>query len=167
MILRTATRDDAQAVADIFNHAIETTMAVWKDAPVPAEDRAAWIETRLNANFPVIIAENKGQVLGYASYSQLSGNEGYRFSVEDSIYVHPDAKGKGIGRTLLSALLDQARSEGRHIMVAEADSGNDASIALHKKFGFEETGIIRQAGFKRSEWRSLLIMQLFLDPNAI
>ncbi len=163
MILRSAKLEDAADIAAIFNDAIMTSMAVWKEQPVSSDDRASWMQARLDAGHPVIIAEENGQVLGYASYAQLSGNEGYRFCVEDSIYVHPDAKGKGVGRIMLTELIQLARDQGKHSMVSEMDAGNEGSKALHRKLGFTEVGRIPHAGFKLGEWRDLLILQLMLD----
>lgn len=163
MILRSATLDDAADIAAIFNDAIQTSMAVWKETPVPPDNRAEWIRARLDVGHPVLIAEEDGQVLGYASYAQLSTNEGYRFCVENSIYVHPDAKGKGIGRTLLGKLIDTARDQGMHSMVSDMDAENDGSRILHEKFGFQQVGLIKHAGFKKGEWRDLLILQLMLN----
>lgn len=166
MILRSATLKDASDIAAIFNDAIQTSMAVWKEHPVSVQDRENWMAARLDVGHPVLIAEDAGQVLGYASYAQLSSNEGYRFCVENSIYVHPDTKGKGIGRAMLAALIDTARNQGMHSMVSDMDAENDGSRILHEKFGFQQVGLIKQAGFKKGEWRDLLILQLMLDGTA-
>ena len=163
MILRSANIDDATAIAAIFNDAILTSMAVWKEQSVSPADRAAWMQARQDLGHPVLIAEKDGQVLGYASYAQLSTNEGYRYCVEDSIYVHPDAKGNGVGHAMLSELIQIARDQGKHSMVSEMDADNEGSKALHAKLGFTEVGRIPHAGFKHGEWRDLLILQLRLD----
>ena len=134
MILRSANIDDATAIAAIFNDAILTSMAVWKEQSVSPADRAAWMQARQDLGHPVLIAEKDGQVLGYASYAQLSTNEGYRYCVEDSIYVHPDAKGNGVGHAMLSELIQIARDQGKHSMVSEMDADNEGSKALLANF---------------------------------
>lgn len=157
--LRPAHADDVQAITDITNQAIVHTTAIWTLNPVTAHARGAWMQDRLARGMPVIVAESEGQVVGFGSYGDFRPHEGYRHTVEHSLYVAPHAQGQGIGRSLLAALVDHAARHDRHVIVGCIDASNEASRALHRQAGFVETGLMPQVGRKFDRWLDLLIMQ--------
>ena len=165
MIIRTATAADAQGLAEIYNHAVENTVAILNETLVDAENRAAWVAQRQNDGFPVLVAEEDGQVIGYASYGPWRPFHGFRETVEHSVYVRDGQRGKGLGRQLMQALIDQAKADGLHMMVAAVTAGNDASIRLHEALGFEVTARMPQVGQKFGEWLELIFLQLRLDER--
>ena len=165
MIIRTATAADAQGLAEIYNHAVENTVAILNETLVDAENRAAWVAQRLGDGFPVLVAEENGQVIGYASYGPWRPFHGFRETVEHSVYVRDGQRGKGLGRQLMQALIDQAKADGLHMMVAAVTAGNDASIRLHEALGFEVTARMPQVGQKFGEWLELIFLQLRLDER--
>lgn len=165
MIIRTATATDAQGLAEIYNHAVENTVAILNETLVDAENRAAWMAQRQGDGFPVLVAEEAGQVIGYASYGPWRPFHGFRETVEHSVYVRDGQRGKGLGRQLMQALIDQARAEGLHMMVAAVTAGNDASIRLHEALGFEITARMPQVGQKFGDWLELIFLQLRLDDR--
>ncbi|QGU01295.1 N-acyltransferase YncA [Corynebacterium kalinowskii] len=143
MHIRQALESDAAAIARIFNHAIETGIASWLPEPVSVSNRLNWIRTHA-----AFVAEEDGVVLGFAGFGPWKTSPAYRFTVEDSVYIGPEAAGKGVGFALMSTLIDVARSDGYRRMVASIEAGNEASIALHRKCGFEPIGIMPGVGEK-------------------
>jgi phosphinothricin acetyltransferase len=164
-MIRSATPDDAAAIAAIYNHAVTHTTAIWNDQTVDAANRADWIKARLGDGLPVLVWD-QGGVLGYASYGPWRAFDGYRLTVEHSVYVAPKAQGVGIGRRLMEALITRARTDGLHVMVAGIDAGNQGSIALHERLGFTQTALMPQVGQKFGRWLDLAFLQLVLDDRA-
>lgn len=164
-MIRTATPADAPAIAAIYNHAVEHTTAIWNDVTVDADNRVGWMQDRLAAGLPVIVWDHGG-VLGYASYGPWRAFDGYRQTVEHSVYVAPNAQGGGIGRRLMESLITRARKDGLHVMVAGVEAENIGSIRLHERLGFTQTGLMPQVGQKFGRWLDLAFLQLVLDDRA-
>ena len=106
-----------------------------------------------------------GEVLGYATYGPWRAFDGYRHTVEHSVYVRGNQRGKGLGRTLMEALLERAAAQGIHVMVAGIEAGNTGSLILHEKLGFEQVGHLPQVGTKFGKWLDLTFLQLMLDDR--
>lgn len=166
MIIRAAVGSDAEIIAEIYNDAVLNTTAIWNENRIDVANRIAWINSRQQAGFPVIVATDKDDtVLGYASYGDWRPWDGYRHTVEHSLYVHKDVRGKGAGAALMQGLIQLAREAGKHVMVAAIESENAASIALHKKLGFIESGRMTEVGTKFGRWLDLTFLQLRLDER--
>jgi phosphinothricin acetyltransferase len=163
MIIRPATDADLDAILEIYNAAILETAAIWTDEPVARENREKWFATQAANGHPILVAEIDGQAVGYASFSQWRLMYGYRYSVENSIYVASDFQGRGIARALMTELMAQATAYGAHLMVADIEAGNVASIALHESLGFEKTGHVKEIGYKFGRWLDLAILQVTLN----
>lgn len=163
MSIRFATKEDCAAIAEIYNHAVVHTAAIWNDKTVDTDNRIAWFEARQFAHFPVLVSEENGVVTGYASYGDWRAFDGFRHTVEHSVYVHQDHQGKGLGRALLAELIEEARRRGKHVMVAGIEAQNAASLHLHETLGFVTTGQMPQVGTKFGRWLDLTFMQLQLD----
>ena len=166
MLIRHATADDCAAIANIFNHAVLHTAAIWSDHTVDTENRLAWFYQRGNAGYPVLVACANNTVVGYASFGDWRAFDGFRHTVEHSVYVHPEHHGKGIGKALMEALIAEAKRIGKHVMVAGIESQNAGSIALHHKLGFAITAQMPQVGVKFGRWLDLTFMQLQLDDRS-
>jgi L-amino acid N-acyltransferase YncA len=163
MEIRDAAAADAAGIAAIYNDAVERSTAIWNEILVDAPNRAAWIAARQAAGFPVLAAEEGGEILGYASFGDFRAFDGYRLTVEHSVYVRGDARGRGLGRALLSAVIARARGAGKHAMVAAIEAGNAPSIRLHEDLGFVRVGLMPQVGMKFGRWLDLALLQLTLD----
>ncbi|WP_375700738.1 GNAT family N-acetyltransferase [Klebsiella pneumoniae] len=164
MQIRNATERDAETIAEIYNDAVENTTAIWNENTVDFLNRIKWMRDRQQAGFPVIVAVDEAdRVIGFASYGDWRPWDGYRHTVEHSVYVHKNARGQGAGLALLQELLQLAEKQGKHVMVAGIESGNEASIALHKKVGFTESGRVTEVGAKFGRWLDLTFLQLHID----
>ena len=167
MHIRDAHAGDIEAVTAIYNDAVSNTLAIWNERTVDAANRAAWLADRQRAGYPVLVAiDAQGTVAGYASFGDWRPFEGFRHTVEHSVYVRADRRGGGVGKALMGELIVRARGLGKHVMVAGIEAGNAASIALHKQLGFEEVGLMRQVGTKFGAWLDLAFLQLQLDTRS-
>ena len=158
-MIRAAIESDLPAILAIYNDAVLNTTAIWNETPVDLENRRAWLAARAKAGFPVLVAEEEGRVAGYGSFGDFRPFEGYRVTVEHSIYVAADFRGKGFGAALLAALIDEARRLDKHVMIGGVDAANAISIALHAKFGFVEAGRLPGVGVKFGRPLDLVLMQ--------
>lgn len=165
MHIRDAIPADAAGIAAIYNDAVRHTTAILMDAPVDAASRVAWMQARVALGYPVLVAVEGEQVLGYASFGDWRAFDGYRATVENSVYVAPEARGRGIARLLLEALVPHARALGKHVIVAAITAENEVSIRLHAKLGFVETARMREVGQKFGRWLDLVFMELRLDDR--
>ncbi|UXY52420.1 GNAT family N-acetyltransferase [Pseudomonas tohonis] len=164
MIIRDASEADLPGILAIYNDAVEHTTAIWNETLVDLANRRAWLAERTAAGFPVLAARDAaGEVVGYASYGAWRPHDGYRHTVEHSVYVRADQRGKGLGPQLMQALIERARSAGLHVMVGAIESENAASIRLHQRLGFTTTGQMPQVGRKFGRWLDLTFMQLILE----
>lgn len=165
MHIRDAEIVDLETITRIYNDAVQNTTAIWNETVVDVDDRAVWLADRLRAGFPVIVAADETGVLGYATFGAWRPHDGYRHTVENSVYVRDDQRGRGIGRTLMLELIERARAQGVHVMIAAVESENAGSIALHHRLGFTTTGQLPHVGTKFGRWLDLTFLQLVLDDR--
>ncbi len=160
--LRDATVEDLPGIMDIYNDAVLNTTAIWNEIVVDLDNRKEWFKARKDRGFPVIVAVMDGQVTGYASYGDWRAFDGYRHTREHSIYVHKNARGLGLGKQLMQALIDHARSNDVHVLIGAIESENMASIRLHEAMGFRIAGRFSEVGTKFGRWLDLTCMELKL-----
>lgn len=154
----------AQAIVDIFNEAIVTSTALYDYQPRPLSSMDAWFSTKNKGNFPVIGLEDEaGTLLGFGSYGTFRAWPAYKYSVEHSVYVHKDHRGRGLGVQMMQELIATARQREVHAMVGAIDAANAGSIALHERLGFWHVGTLPQVGFKFGRWLDLAYYQLVLE----
>jgi len=162
VIVRIADTDDAEAIAKIYNFEVENSTATFDLVPRSLESQRDWITARSGA-FSAIVAHEAGTgVIGFAALSTYRDRAGYRTTVENSVYVHRQHHRKGVGRLLMSSLLDIARDSGFHTVIARIDSQSQGSLALHRSMGFLEVGTEREIGRKFGRWLDSVIMQKML-----
>jgi phosphinothricin acetyltransferase len=164
MPIRDATEADLPAILAITNEAILTTTANWNIRPTTLEARAAWLAERRAAGLPVLVAEEGGEVRGFASYGPFRAFDGYAQTVEHGLYVAREAQRRGHGSALLAGLIARAEAAGLHVMVAGIEAGNAASLALHARFGFVRVGLMPEVGRKFDRWLDLVLLQRMLAP---
>lgn len=154
----------AGAILAIFNEAIVNSTALYDYKPRAMKAMAPWFATKRSGGFPVVgIEDDGGSLLGFASYGTFRAWPAYKYTVEHSIYIAAKHRGAGLGRKLLEQLVVNAREQGVHAMIGGIDIENTASIALHKRLGFEHAGTIREAAFKFGRWRDLAFFQRILE----
>jgi L-amino acid N-acyltransferase len=169
VIIRAATAADAPALTELYNAWIPTRTITWTEEPTTSEQRAAWLERQAADGLPVLVADEDGDVLGYAAYEYYRGEgkwPGYRQTIEQSIHVREDSWGRGVGRALIETLLERARAAGVHVMVAAIDAKNVESLRFHERLGFVEVARMPQTGVKFGRWLDLVLMQRVLDSRA-
>ena len=164
--VRNATEADLPGVLAIYNEVIRTSSAVYTEQEATLDDRRSWLAARQGQGFPVLVAEDPADrsVLGYATFGDFRPWPGYRHTVEHSVYVRADARGRGLGVALVEPLFGRAVALDKHVMVAGIDAANPASLRLHERLGFERAGTLREVGTKFGRWLDLVFMQRFLGP---
>ena len=159
--IRPALLEDCAAINEIYNHYVLHDTCTYQTEPDTLSERQAWFE-RHGGPHPVLVAEERGEVLAWGALSTFHPRAGYRFSVEDSVYVRHDRQQRGLGKALLGELLAAARSHGHHTVLALISADKPISIALHHSFGFAQAGLLRQAGYKFETWLDVAYLQLML-----
>jgi phosphinothricin acetyltransferase len=157
----------ADAILAIFNDAILTSTALYDYKARTAQNMVTWFEAKRAGRFPVIGVEDAdGTLMGFGSYGTFRAFPAYKYTVEHSVYVHRDHRGKGLGRVLMQALIDAARRNDLHAMIGGIDAANAGSIALHERLGFKHVGTLPQVGFKFGRWLDLAFYQLLLETPS-
>ncbi|MBA1276704.1 GNAT family N-acetyltransferase [Stutzerimonas stutzeri] len=165
--IRDALDADLDGILQIYNDAVQNSTAIWNDRTVDLANRRAWLAERHEQRYPVLVAvDDEQRVAGYASFGPWRPHDGFRHTVENSVYVGPGQRGSGIGRSLMQALIQRARQLDKHVMVAAIESENRASIHMHQQLGFIHVGQMRQVGCKFDRWLDLTVMQLTLRRTA-
>lgn len=162
LLIRSATIDDMPSVLEIVNYEILNTTAIWDYDTRTLAQQIDIFNEKQQHNFPFIVAEKEGKLVGFGTYGTFRHKIGYRFTVEHSVYVHKDYFGNGIGSLLLKELIELAKNQNLHTMIGVIDSENHGSIAFHQKLGFEIVGHIKQTGFKFDRWLDSIFMQILL-----
>lgn len=163
--VRAAKRDDAGSIAAIYAHHVAHGTASFDTKPRSEAETAAKIAECDSCNWPFLVAEANGDVVGYAYATQFRDRPAYRSTCENSVYVHPDAIGRGVGTQLLKSLVEAATIAGFRQMIAVVGGAEPASVALHSRAGFVEAGRMRSVGRKHGRWLDTLYMQLVLGAG--
>jgi len=162
-VIRDATDEDLPQITAIYNEVIASTTAVFSDRAVGVEDRREWRRQRIAAGYPVLVAADASGVIGFASFGDFRAWPGYRHTVEHSVHVRADCRGRGIGRALVAALLPRAAALSKHVMIAGVDASNEASIRMHEGLGFERVAHLREVARKFDRWLDLVFLQRRCD----
>jgi L-amino acid N-acyltransferase len=163
MKVRLANRDDLRAILDIYNEAVLNTTASYDYEPRSMEKEVIWFDDHENHGLPVFVAvDDADRVMGWSCLNRYHDRPGYRFTVENSIYVAADSRGKGIGKLLMMPLIDTAHKLKLHAIIAGIDSSNEASVRLHAAFGFVKVAQLKQVGFKFGRWLDVIYMEKLL-----
>jgi L-amino acid N-acyltransferase YncA len=159
-VIRPAVSEDLKVVAEIFTHYVVDTVITFEQIPPTVADWRQRFDDLTARGLPFLVADQSGEVAGYAYAAPWRPKPAYRHTVENSIYLDPDRTGQGLGGALLGALLDGCAEAGMRQMVAViADTGSDASAALHRRFGFTDAGRLTGVGHKHGRWIDTVLMQ--------
>jgi L-amino acid N-acyltransferase YncA len=162
MDVRDAGEADLPSLLAIYNEVIATSTAVYTDNPVTLDNRVQWWRERVGKGFPVLVATEGSEVLGFSTFGDFRAWPGYRYTVEHSVHVRADRRGQGVGKALLTALFPRAEALGMHVMIAGVDAANAASIRFHERLGFERAGNLREVGNKFGRWLDLVFLQRWI-----
>lgn len=164
--IRPARETDLPDILEIYNHVILNTTAVYQYVPQTLEMRKAWYDGKVKDGYPLFVAEEAGRVVGLSTYGPFRAWAAYKYTVENSVYVAADQRGKGIARQLMQPLIEEARRQNYHAIIASIDASNESSLKLHRSFGFEEVAHFREVGYKFGRWLDLKFLELLLDTPA-
>jgi phosphinothricin acetyltransferase len=162
MIIRKANRSDVPAMREIFNEVLRNSNSIYREEEVSLEERYTWFDEKTDHGFPIFGAYEGEKLIGYAGYGTWRAAQGYRKSVELTIYVESSYRAKGIGSKLMQRIIEQAKSDGFHVMIGAIDAENRGSIEFHKRFGFTETARMPEVALKNGKWLDLVFMQKLL-----
>jgi phosphinothricin acetyltransferase len=157
--LADATEADLPGLLAIYNEVIATSTAVFSSVPVTLAERQQWWRTRIAQGYPVLVARDAQGVAGFSTFGDFRASPGYRFSVEHTVHVRGDGRGRGLGTSLVRALIPRAAQLGKHVMIAGVDAANAPSIRFHERLGFTVAGTLREVGHKFDRWLDLVFMQ--------
>jgi L-amino acid N-acyltransferase len=163
MQIRDAHPGDVPAIFEIYNEQVLHGTATFDTQPKTEADRSKWFDTHDRKRYVILVAEEEGQIIGWARLYPWSDRCAYARSAENSVYVHKDARGRGVGSELLSELMRRAGSAGVCVLLARIAEGNPASIRLHEAAGFEMVGVMRRVGEKFGRILDVHLMQKHLD----
>lgn len=161
--LRSATDADLPDILEIYNDAVLHTTASYDYEPHTLAMRQAWYAAKVDQGFPIFVAERQGRVVGFSSFGPFRAWAAYQYTVELSIYIAASDRGRGVGKQLMKPLIEAARAMNIHAMVAGIDANNEASLRLHRCFGFQEVAHFPQVGYKFDRWLDLKFLQLLLS----
>jgi len=165
MKIRSAVVADAEAMCAIYNYEVLQSKSTLDLVPRTLEEQQQWIADR-SGGLRAVVADTNGHIAGFASLSFYRDRPGYRSSVEDSVYVDRTAQGQGVGSALVAELVETAKDHGFHTIMSRIVGPQEASVRLHKKFGFEMVGTERQVGRKFGQWHDVGLMQLILNEYS-
>jgi phosphinothricin acetyltransferase len=163
MPIRLATAHDLPAINDIYNHYVRTSTTTYQEVESSMQERLEWFTSREPRHAVTVYEADDDRVLGWASLNVFRARSAYRFSAENSVYVHKDHIRKGIGDALLADSIDRAKQHGFRTILAGIDAEQTASIAIHAKHGFVECGRMKQVGYKFGRWLDVVFLQLLLN----
>lgn len=164
--IRLAETRDIPAISAIYNHAVLHTTATYDYDTEPLERRVAWFEEHQSLDLPMFVSEQEGAVVGWSSLSPYHRRPGFRFTVENSIYIAQSHRGQGLGKALLIPLIRAAEARKLRSIIAAIDAANDISVRLHAGQGFVEVGRFPEVGFKFGRWLDVLYMQRQIEAAA-
>ncbi len=160
--IQTYQSEDCPAILEIINDQILTGTALYDYQPRTLAQQLAIFDDKLQKGFPIIVAKVADEIVGFGYFSEFRFREAYKFTVEHSVYAKKNYVGKGMGKLLLSELIELAKKQNLHTMIGVIDSENESSIAFHEKFGFEKAGFIKESGYKFDRWLHSVFMQKML-----
>lgn len=156
--LRLARREDLGAINDIYNHYVLHSTCTYQTEPSTLEERQAWFEVH-GARHPVTVLEEEGRIIGWGALNKFHPRAAYGHTVENSVYLHHEQQGRGLGSVLLADLMERAAQLGHHVVIAVIDASQAPSVGLHAKFGFVQCGYFKEVGFKFGQWLDVVYMQ--------
>lgn len=161
-MIREAMEKDLTEILEIYNEAILNTTAIYAYKAHTMDERKKWYDEKMQQGYPVLVFEESGKVMGFATFGPFRAWPAYKYTIEHSIYVHDKYRNKGIGTALINEIIRISNEREFATIVAGIDEANDKSIKMHEKLGFKYSGTIHKAGYKFGKWLNLAFYQLEL-----
>ncbi|MGH9242293.1 MAG: GNAT family N-acetyltransferase [Vicinamibacterales bacterium] len=165
LVIREALEQDVPGILAIYNDVIATSTAVYREDPASLDDRLQWFHARREQAYPILVAAGDAGILGFASYGDFRSWPGYRFTVEHTVHIRTDERGRGVGTMLMQALIRRAVEQDKHVMIGGVDADNEPSLRFHERLGFVRAAHLRQVGFKFGRWLDLVFVQRILTTT--
>lgn len=165
ILVRDAISSDVASLTEIYNYEVENGESNYANELQTVEERASWFKDLKKKNYPLVVAEVSGKVVGFAALTPFHPLSGYRFTVSGSIYVHPEFRRSRVGKGLGDAILQRAYEKKFHSILAGVNAKNTASISLLESFGFQKVGLFQEIGFKNDTWFDDVCLQLILNKG--
>jgi L-amino acid N-acyltransferase YncA len=165
-VIDDATRDDLAQILAIYNEVIRNSTAVYSEEEFTPARGESWFDAKISHGFPMIVARDETGIAGFGTFGEFRAWPCYVHTVEHSVHVRADRRGRGIGRALVVELLARAAAMGKHVMIAGIDADNAVSIGLHHSLGFARVGHFHEVGFKFGRWLDLVFMECSLPPTV-
>jgi L-amino acid N-acyltransferase len=165
-VIEDAVHQDLPQILAIYNEVIRNSTAVFSEVEFTEARGTAWLDAKREQGFPLIVARDASGVVGFGTFGEFRSWPGYRHSIEHSVHVRLDCRGKGLGRALVAALMRRATDMGKHAMIAGIDADNSVSIRLHRSLGFATVGHFHEVAFKFGRWLDLVFMECILKPTV-
>ena len=159
MKIRDARAEDVPGLLAIYNDVMATSTAIYRDEPATLDAHTEWWRARVAQGYPVLVATDAAGVAGFATFGDFRQWPGYRFTVEHSVHVRADCRGRGLGGALMRPLIARATGMGKHVMIAGVDAENTDSLRFHERLGFVPVAHFREVGFKFGRWLDLMFLQ--------
>jgi L-amino acid N-acyltransferase len=166
MVIREAIAADFETITSIYNDVLTHSTAIYNDRIATVADRVDWWRSRQEQHYPLLVAVDAGQVCGFGSFGDFRSWPGYRYTVEGTVHVAQESRGRGVGRLLLMALVERAKLAGKHSMIAGVDSENTASLQFLEGFGFQRVGLLPEVGYKFDRFLNLVLLQYWITPRV-
>lgn len=163
--VRDADEGDVPGILAIYNDVIATSTAVYREEPASLDDRRQWFTARRAQSYPILVAADTSGILGFASYGDFRTWPGYRFTVEHTVHIRADGRGRGVGTMLMQGLIRRAIEQDKHVMIGGVDADNEPSLRFHERLGFVRAARLRQVGFKFGRWLDLIFVQRILNAS--
>ena len=165
-IIRPAVLADCASISAIYNHYVLTSTCTFREEPETVAERERWLGEHTGSHVAIVAEEPDGTIAGWASLSRFHERSAYRFTAEDSVYLRDDCRGRGLGTRLLAELMVSARQGGFRCVIASITAEQDASLALHRRFGFTDAARLRQVGLKFGRWLDVVYLQAELSVET-
>lgn len=166
MQIRDADEQDVPGILAIYNDVLTTSTAIYRDDPATLASHREWFRQRTALGYPILVCHDEHGVAGFASFGDFRPWPGYRFTVEHSVHVRGDCRGRGIGAALMRPLIGRAQALGKHVIIAGVDAENAASRRFHERLGFVPVAHFREVGFKFGRWLDLVFLQRILEASS-